>query len=461
MDELVEFIVNNIDVYDFNKHDLRDAINKYYDENYDRDLLDEIIITIKKDLKKSIREKKNVQTDENIRNEVIKAVKNRDKKLTRLQFYTLIAKYTDVLPPSITKKELEDISDKLIGSFNLNEWYTIYEDEYDRKHHIRRIESKQKKQIRNEIKERHKVKATEKDIGYPFRSKQKTSIPTDPFIRKDELSRPYYSPYLHSWEIDFADNLIEQGDKYFFCINVNTRFLVLFKGQETKEFVRKSLSLHELIERFKVKSIRGDGALCFTSNASWLNSLGINTYFTSEKMTFHNKIVDSVIRTIRNAIGYRKINDAQLIKIVDYYNNTYHESIGMTPMEMMRDEEKEWEYIRNKDDELKQVVRRQRDKGLLSYEPGNVLLVHTDLMKTEDKNEKRRRRFDRLGVFQNYVGATRANVRVKIYRPILLSTSGKSVKYVYDIVVPVYYTRKISDSVETIPEAYKDIYFVE
>ena len=64
-------------------------------------------------------------------------------------------------------------------------------------------------------------------------------------------------------------------------------------------------------------------------------------------------------------------------------------------------------------------------------------------------------------VFQNYVGATRANVRVKIYRPILLSTSGKSVKYVYDIIVPVYYTRKISESVETIPDAYKDIYFVE
>ena len=98
---------------------------------------------------------------------------------------------------------------------------------------------------------------------------------------------------------------------------------------------------------------------------------------------------------------------------------------------------------------------------MLSYEPGNVLLVHTDLTKTEDKNEKRRRRFDRLGVFQNYVGTTHANVRVKIYRPILLSTSGKTVKYVYDIVVPVYYTRKISDSVETIPEAYKDIYFVE
>ena len=84
MDELVEFIVNNIDVYDFNKYDLRDAINKYYNENYDKDLLDEIIITIKEDLKKSIREKKKILTDEKIRNEIIKAIKNIDKKLTRL-----------------------------------------------------------------------------------------------------------------------------------------------------------------------------------------------------------------------------------------------------------------------------------------------------------------------------------------------------------------------------------------
>ena len=40
------------------------------------------------------------------------------------------------------------------------------------------------------------------------------------------------------------------------------------------------------------------------------------------KMTFHNHIVDSVIRTIRNGIGNRKRNDAQLAKIIDYYIST-------------------------------------------------------------------------------------------------------------------------------------------
>ena len=457
MEELVEFIVNNIDVNDYDKYDLRDCINKYFNKNYDKKVLDRVLVSINTDLMTAIKEKQKVLTDEKIRNTIIKDIREVDKKLTKLQFATLIAKHSNFIPTTVTKVWWKQNKERMIGSLTLKEWYNIYKDEYDRKHNPNKIKNRNKKQIRNEIKERHKVPATEKEIGYPFRSKRKTNIPVDPLIRKDELSRPYYSPYPHSWEIH-AENMIEQGDKYFFCINVNTRFLVLFKGPETKEFVRKSLQ--ELIKRFKVKSVRGDGALCFTSNEKWLNSLGINTYFTSEKMTFHNKIVDSVIKTIRNAIGYRKINDAQLSKIVDYYNNSYHEGLGMTPMEMMQDEEKEWEYIRQKDEELKQAIRKQREKGLLSYKPGNVLLVHTDLSKTEDKHEKRRRRFDRLGVFLNYVGSTKANVRVKIYRPVLLSTSKNTSKYVNEIVVPVYYTKRISDSVDTIPEAYKEIYFV-
>ena len=459
MEGLIEFITNNIDINDYDKYDLRACINKYFNSNYEKDVLDRIIISINTDLMKAINEKKKVQTDERIRNTIIKDIKNNKKKLSNLQFASMISKQTDIIPSSVTGKWWDQNEERLIGSISLKEWFNIYTNEHDRKYNPNKIDNQNKKQIRNEIKERHKVPASEKEIGYPFRSKRKTSIPVDPLIRKEQLTRPYYSPYPHSWEIDHADNIIEQGDKYFFCINVNTRFLVLFKGPETTEFVRKSLQ--ELIKRFKVKSIRGDGAKCFTSNEKWLNSLGINTYFTSEKMTFHNKIVDSVIRTIRNAIGYRKINESQLAKIVDYYNNTYHEGIKMSPMEMMNDIEKEWEYIRQKDDELKEAIRKQREKGILSYKPGNVLLVHTDLSKTADKNEKRRRRFDRLGVFQNYVGSTKANVRVKVYRPVLLSTTNKTTKYVHDIIVPVFYTRKISESIDTIPQEYKDIYFVE
>ena len=132
----------------------------------------------------------------------------------------------------------------------------------------------------------------------------------------------------------------------------------------------------------------------------------------------------------------------------------------MTPIEMMEDIEKEWEYIRDKDDELKKVIRKQREHQLLTYKPGNILLVRTDLSRTEDKNEKRRRRFDRLGVFVSYEGSTKSNVRVKIYRPVLLSTTTKTQKYIYEVVVPVYNTKKLCDSVDDIPTTYKDIYFV-
>ena len=470
MENLIEFIVNNIDVDDYKMNDIRDAINKFFGEKYEKDQLNTLIVSINDELKKAIKEKKKQQTDEKIRNETVKAVKNMDKKLTKLQFYQLISKHTgstsSLLTATQTKKTFEENENKLIGSISLIDWYNIYENEYNKKHNIKKIERQNRKQVRNEIKEKHKV-STSKEIDYPFRSKRKTNIPTDPHIKTDGLFRPYYSSFPHCWEIDHAENLIEQDDKYLFCININTRFLVIFKGPETKEFVKRCLQ--ELMSKFIVKSIRGDGARCFKSNESWLHSLGINTYFTSKKMTFHNKIVDSVIRTIRNAIGYRKINDVQLGKIVNYYNNTYHEGIKMTPSEMMQDVEKEWEYIREKDEELKKVLRNQRSKGYLSYKPGNVLLVHTDLSKTEDKHEKRRRRFDRLGVFIEYVNGNGSagtlnsfggNVRVKIYRPVLLSSTTKKHNYVYEITVPVYYTKKLCDSVEEIPEAYKNIYYI-
>ena len=253
MEGLIEFITNNIDINDYDKYDLRACINKYFNSNYEKDVLDRIIISINTDLMKVINEKKKVQTDERIRNMIIKDIKNNKKKLTNLQFALMISKQTDIIPSSVTGKWWDQNEERLIGSISLKEWYNIYTNEH----------------------------------------------------------------------------------------------------------------------------------------------------------------------------------------------------------------EKEWEYIRQKDDELKEVISKQREKGLLSYKPGNVLLVHTDLSKTADKNEKRRRRFDRLGVFQNYVGSTKANVRVKVYRPVLLSTTTKPTKYVHDIIVPVFYTRKISESIDTIPQEYKDIYFVE
>lgn len=94
----------------------------------------------------------------------------------------------------------------------------------------------------------------------------------------------------------------------------------------------------------------------------------------------------------------------------------------MTPMEMQSDPEKEWNYSRDKNDELIKVLTKQKRKSFLDYKQRKVLIIQTDLFKTVDKNEKRRIRFDRLVTFQRYI---KGNVLVKIYRPLLIQYDDK------------------------------------
>ena len=150
----------------------------------------------------------------------------------------------------------------------------------------------------------------------------------------------------------------------------------------------------------KIKSVRGDAEKGFLSRNvnAWAASKGITTFWSGEKFTNKNRIVDSAIKTIRDAIGYRRnVTDAQLIQIVQYYNHTKHSGTGFTPQEMMEDPEKEGYYIRQQDEKLAEIRER-----LPIYKVGTVVLVHLDMGKTDQKFEKKRRTFDRIGVILGY-----------------------------------------------------------
>ena len=52
--------------------------------------------------------------------------------------------------------------------------------------------------------------------------------------------------------------------------------------------------------------------------------------FQASKYTYHNKLVDSVIRTLRNAAGLDEkvfLDDTLREQLVDYYNTTPHSSL--------------------------------------------------------------------------------------------------------------------------------------
>jgi hypothetical protein len=362
---------------------------------------------------------------------------------------------------------------QLIGDCKLTalQWYNLY------------IE---KCRIRNERRKLGLIELKEGVfIPYPFKTKLgryrrldnnviEELTPTDTYISKTEFARPNFSKYFGSWEIDIAYYLIDPNSdaRYLFCINMNSRYLfveriesnasrglvqclegILFQLHRMyeRQFANNDDKwLQELIEH-PIRYLKGDGDVLFRSGLThnFLEQYEIQTCWESSPFTFHNKLVDAVIKTIRNAIGYRIINDQQLQEIVNYYNNTYHKGIDCTPREMLLNPEYEEQYIRHCMSRLVQALQKQEEAGLFNYVPGNVLLLHCDVRKTPAKNEKRRKFWDRMGIFVGYVHGNVVVDLLKNQRPI-----GKLTR----ISVPVYYTRKIADDIDLLPKMYTNTY---
>jgi hypothetical protein len=247
-------------------------------------------------------------------------------------------------------------------------------------------------------------------------------------------------------------------------------------GKNTQDIID---ALRKLLQIVPVRYLRGDGEKAFASaeTVNWLVQNGIpqnHLYFSSSKFTYHNKLIDVATKTIRNAIGYRIIDQHQLQQIIWYYNRTYHKGIGCTPLEMMeaRDEEGnhvlEDQYIRYCVKKLVQARGQEEFDGLWDYEYGNVLLLHFDLNKTGLKHEKRRRFWDRVGIFLRY---DHRNAVVRLLGTEILGGGGKLSKdergivifgehgeHYYDYVVPIQYTKLIAKNINQIPEYYRRYY---
>lgn len=363
----------------------------------------------------------------------------------------------------------------LIGHKTIQEWY----EEYRKKFQSLVMEQKLREQEKKKKKRVHtRPDATTESIPYPFKSKitkyrkqnPNTEIeyveqPVIERIDEKQFYRPYFSPEPGAWEIDFAFHMCNDkqknidednvSDTWLFCVNINTRYLEIYQC-EKKATNDVYDSLNDLIQNHNVKSIRGDGEKAFISRKviELLEKNNIRYNWNDGKFTNHNKIVDAVIKTIRNAIGYREISGGQLQKIVNYYNNTYHRAIDCTPRQMQENIELEYQYIRWCEQKLNHVLNQQSLHGLLKYEPGNILLVHLDKGKTSNKFEKRRTFWDRCGKFIEYVNG---NVKVRLMTPVKIATNSNPRT---EVIVPVYHTRFLAKNKESIPEGFVKNYII-
>ncbi|KAA6383873.1 MAG: hypothetical protein EZS28_020596, partial [Streblomastix strix] len=135
---------------------------------------------------------------------------------------------------------------------------------------------------------------------------QKQEIPPDYQIKPlSKLNRPYFSPKLGSWEIDLVfsmdERIIRANQIYLFCININTKYLVVFPLRHKLAGQIKN-AFQILVKNYHVTNIRGDGEKGFNGSIlkSFCQGHKITSFFTDSKFTNHNRVVDSVIRTIRN-----------------------------------------------------------------------------------------------------------------------------------------------------------------
>jgi hypothetical protein len=283
-----------------------------------------------------------------------------------------------------------------------------------------------------------------------FRSKKggEKLVKDDRKPHKKDLMRPSFSREPGCWIIDHVFNLAHQGDIWFFAVNMNTRFLfakrVRSKTTESTKAAIASLMamLGGIPSAEGVRFIIGDGDKGFSSQEQQeiMRFFNIKWYFNSSPYTYHNKILDRCVRTIRDAIAYHRYPDIN--QIDSAYNNTYHKAIDCTPYRMTLNPELEWQYIRYCTERLNDVLKLQREQ-LDQYEPGNVIAVHLEMQRTPEKFQKQRRYWNRIGVFRRYI---HGNVEVQLYN------------MQAPVVVPIYFTKLIAVDEKSVPQNVIDTY---
>ena len=201
-----------------------------------------------------------------------------------------------------------------------------------------------------------------------------------------------------------------------------------------------------------IRSLKFDGDKGFNSNIliDFYERYGINWYMSESPFTYHNKMVDAVMRTLRNALGPfsdgKLWNNEVMQQLVTFYNNTYHVSIKQTPAEFMSkvydDVDYEWQYIRKMTDKLEQV-----EEHVIRPMNGSIVMVHLDFGKRSSKFDKRRRVYEDLGL----VIDNNSNGNIRLVLLTRFSDKNKvgqptNTYFDYPLDVPTFAVKQISSS---------------
>ncbi|GHU20235.1 hypothetical protein FACS189472_11230 [Alphaproteobacteria bacterium] len=280
--------------------------------------------------------------------------------------------------------------------------------------------------------------------------------------------RPSFSPKSNSWLIDIV--FYQRLKIYLFALNVNTRFLVVLPIQSTSEdnIFDAVLSICDAYAKDEKRiHFKGDGERGFASLPRMFRDhapeVKADFYFRKPtalrgfEMTNSYSEMDSVVRTIRNLVGRvsqynpAAFGDENLMRrVVEIYNNTVHSAFDnkFTPTDVQEDFMLEASYIRRCKAEVEEVDNARLMEGMLTYEPGSIILVHLPLGKTPYKMQRRRRNFDELATFVRYEGG---NVICDLLHPYPSLSR---------VIVPPYYTKLLASSIDEYRQKYNDTFLI-
>jgi hypothetical protein len=285
----------------------------------------------------------------------------------------------------------------------------------------------------------------------PYRSKggKGYTIPDfNPKKLKKEFQRPYFSPKRNSYEIDLMFCRYKSVQQiYAIIININTKYLIVKPIPNRNENTILNL-LRSVLEEVKINNIRGDyeGGWISRRVLNFLEKVGINYYFTNKQFTNRNRVVDRVIRTLRdmfdNAVGidakHAMLNPEFMDEIVETYNTTKHSAFKnkFTPEQVQNNPSAEIIFIRKHMIQLEEVKKKQFQQDFSKYQEGNIILINIP-DKYNLVKKKKRRNFQYLAEFVRYQNG---NVVCS------LLTEDNSFINGEEIVVPIYHTKYICDN---------------
>jgi hypothetical protein len=157
-----------------------------------------------------------------------------------------------------------------------------------------------------------------------------------------------------------------------------------------------------------ISSITPDGERAFISKQVLykLHEQGIETNFIKADYLNHIRMVDNVIKTLRNMFNgdvSRMVDPEEMQNANKYLNNSINCNTQLTPTEMEKYPQLKETWIRRSRVNNNIVKEIQEERGLFNYKLGDILFICLDKNKTKNKFDQKRRNFEYLASFLDYV----------------------------------------------------------